>query len=207
MRCRAARVHRLDGVHINGVTPGGFGGGGGGGRGGAGGGGASDVQWTPDGKSLLVEIVKPNRGAPPAEEPLVPAGPHVQESLGGASGSATLEDMLQNPHDEELFEYYATSQLALVDPVTGKMTLVGKPGIFESVRISPNGQNFLVTTVQRPFSYLLSYRSFPKEIEVWDHAGKMVHKVASQPMEERVSLTGVAPGPRNIGWRPTNRPP
>ena len=116
--------------------------------------GPSDVQWMPDSKSLLVEITKPNRGAPPAE-PLVPTGPHVQESLGGASGSATLEDMLQNPHDEDLFEYYATSQLALVDAATGKLTPVGKPGIIESVRISPNGKNFLVTTVHRPFSYLL----------------------------------------------------
>ena len=67
----------------------------------------------PDGKSLLVTMVKPNRG------PLPPTrgshGPHVQESLGGAAPVATHEDMLQNPHDEDLFEYYATSQLALVE--------------------------------------------------------------------------------------------
>src|SRR5882724_3654950 len=111
------KVHRVDGVRINSVmagTP--FGGGGG--RGGlAPSPGPSDVQWMPDGKALLVEITKPNRGAPPAE-PLVPTGPHVQESLGTASGSATLEDMLQNPHDEDLFEYYATSQLAIVDLAT-----------------------------------------------------------------------------------------
>ena len=125
----------------------------------------------PDGKSLLVEITKPNRGAPPAE-PMVPTGPHVQESLGGASGSATLEDMLQNPHDEDLFEYYATSQLAIVDAATGKMTPIGKPGIIESVRISPDGNDFLVTTVHRPFSYLLGVRSFPKEIEIWDRRGR-----------------------------------
>jgi len=35
--------------------------------------------------------------------------------MGGASPVVTHEDMLQNPHDEDLFEYYATSQLALVD--------------------------------------------------------------------------------------------
>jgi len=196
------KTHKVEGVHINGVMGSGFGGDGGrGGRGG--GGGSSDVQWLPDGKSLLVEITRPNRGAPPAE-PAVPPGPHVQESLGGASGSATLEDMLQNPHDEDVFEYYATSQLALVDVATGKMTLVGKPGIIESARISPNGQYFLVTTVHRPFSYLLSVRSFPQEIEVWDRAGKMVHKVASQPLQERVSLTGVPTGPRTIEWRPSD---
>ncbi len=195
------KTHKVEGVKINGVMGGGFGGGGRGGRGG--GGGSSDVQWMPDSKSLLVEITRPNRGAPPPE-PTVPPGPHVQESLGGAAGSATLEDMLQNPHDEDLFEFYATSQLALVDLATGKTTPIGKPGIIDSVRISPNGQNFLVTTVHRPFSYLLSFRSFPKEIEVWDHTGKMVHKVTSQPLQERVSLTGVATGPRNIAWRPSD---
>ena len=192
------KAHKVEGVRINAVMGGGFGGGGG--RGGAGAV-SSDVQWMPDGKSLLVEVVKPNRGAPPPEL-LVPTGPHVQESLGGAKGSATLEDMLQNPHDEDLFEYYATSQLAIVDAATGKMTPVGKAGIIEAVRISPDGKNLLVTTVHRPFSYLLSVRSFPKEIEIWDRAGKMIHKVASQPMEQRVSLTGVATGPRNIQWRP-----
>ena len=192
------KTHRIEGVRVNSVMGGGFGGGGG--RGG-GGGGASDVQWMPDGKSLLVQTVKANRGAPPPE-PLVPTGPHVQESLGGARGSATLEDMLGNPHDEDLFEYYATSQLAIVEFGTGKVTPLGKPGIIESARISPDGRHFLVTTVHHPFSYLLGVRSFPKEIEVWDRTGKMIHKVASLPLQERVSLTGVPTGPRNIQWRP-----
>jgi dipeptidyl aminopeptidase/acylaminoacyl peptidase len=196
------KVHRIDGVHINSVMAGGAFGGGGGGRGGLGSGdnGPSDVQWMPGGTSLLVEITKPNRGAAPPE-PLVPTGPHVQESLGNAQGSATLEDMLQNPHDEDLFEYYATSQLAIVEIATGKVTPIGKAGIIESVRISPDGSHFLVTTLHRPFSYLLGFRSFPKEIEIWDRTGKVVHKVASQPLQERVSLTGVPTGPRNIVWK------
>src|SRR5439155_11869416 len=33
--------------------------------------------------------------------------------------------------------------------------------------------------------------------------GKVVHKVASLPLEERVSLSGVPTGPRNIQWRPS----
>ena len=76
----SGKARRIEGVRVNEVMGGGLGGG----RGGRGGGGPSDVQWMPDGKSLLVEMVKPNRGAAPAE-PVVPTGPHVQESLGGAS--------------------------------------------------------------------------------------------------------------------------
>ena len=158
--------------------------------------------WMPDGKGLLVEMVKPNRGAAPPEL-AVPTGPHVQESLGGGAPAATLEDMLQNPHDEDLFEYYATSQLAIVDLATSKVTPVGKAGIVEAARISPDGKYFLVTTVHRPFSYLHAVTSFPREIEVWDRTGKVVHKVASLPLEDKVPISGVATGPRSVQWRPS----
>src|SRR5664280_565936 len=192
------KTRKIEGVRINAVMGGGVGAGGG--RGGAGAG-PSDVQWMPDGKTLLVQLVKPNRGAAPAE-PLVPTGPHVQESLGGASPVVTHEDMLQNPHDEDLFEYYATSQLALVDATTGKPTPIGKAGIIESARISPDGRNLLVTAIHRPFSYLHDARAFPKEIEIWDRTGKVLHKVASLPLEDRVPINGVMTGPRSIQWRP-----
>ena len=195
------KSHRAEGVRVNGVMGGRGVPFGPGGRGGFGGG-ASDVQWMPDGKALLVETVKPNRGAPPPE-PLVPTGPHVQESLGGAAPMETLEDMLQNPHDEDLFEYYATSQLALVDLASGKVTPIGKAGIVESARISPDGKYILVTTVHRPFSYLHAVRSFPREIEVWDRAGKILHKVASLPLEDKVPINGVPTGPRSVQWRPS----
>src|SRR6266567_2869536 len=95
------KARKIEGVRVNAVMGGGFAGGGGRGGGGAG---PSDVQWMPDGKTLLVEMVKPARGSAPAP-PLVPPGPHVQESLGGASPVVTHEDMLQTPYDEDCFEY------------------------------------------------------------------------------------------------------
>jgi dipeptidyl aminopeptidase/acylaminoacyl peptidase len=199
------KARKIEGVRLNLVMGGDGGRGGGGGRGGLGfGGGPSDIQWLPDGKTLLVEIVKPNRGpAPPT--PVVPPGPHVQESLGGAAPVVTHEDMLQNPHDEDLFEYYATSQLAAVDVATGKVTPVGKAGIIENVRISPDGKDLLVTTIHKPFSYLHAAREFPKEIEVWDRTGKVLRKIASVPLADRVPINGVQTGPRQVQWRP-NQP-
>ena len=166
------RTHRLPAVRVNETM--GAGGGRGGGAGGA-------VQWMPDGKSLLVQMVKPNRGAPPPDSP-TPTGPHVQESLGGGRGVVTHEDMLQNPHDEDLFEFYATSQLAVVDSATGAAALIGKPGLIESARMSPDGKDFIVTYIHRPFSYSYQARQFPTEIEVWDRAGKSLHKLGSLPM-------------------------
>jgi dipeptidyl aminopeptidase/acylaminoacyl peptidase len=198
------KARKIGGVRVNAVLGGGGFAGGGGGRGGAVNTGPSYVQWMPDGKSLVVHMVKPNRGAAPAEA-TVPVGPHVQESLGGAQPVVTHEDMLQNPHDEDLFEFYATSQLAIVDAASGKVTPIGKAGIIDNVRISPDGKNLLVTTIHKPFSYLHAAREFPRDIEVWDTTGKVERKVASIPLADRVPINGVPTGPRNVQWRP-NRP-
>src|SRR5262249_37508365 len=66
------------------------------------------VQWTPDG-NLLVQTVPVGRGNPPAEAK-VPDGPILQESDGKKAPVRTYEDLLQNAHDEDLFDYYATVQ-------------------------------------------------------------------------------------------------
>src|SRR5947208_4822211 len=196
------RTRKLEGVRVNEVMGSAFGGGGG--RGGSigGGPGAGPIQWLPDGKGLLVYTVKAARGpAPPT--PAVPPGPNVQESLGGGAPAVTHEDMLQTPHDEALWEYYATSQLATVDLATGEVTPVGKAAIIESAHISPDGKNLLVSTIHQPFSYLHAYREFPREMEVWDRAGKVLHKIASLPLEDKVPINGVPVGPRSIQWRPS----
>jgi dipeptidyl aminopeptidase/acylaminoacyl peptidase len=191
----AGKTHKVEGVRLNGVLAGG-----GGGRGGIAI--ANDVQWMPDNKTLLVELTRPNRGAPPAE-PTVPAGPDVQQSLGGSAPEVTHEDMLSSPHDEDLFAYYATSQLAAVDSASSKVTPIGKAGIISAVRISPNGRNLLVTTIHKPFSYLHAASAFPKDIEVWDLTGKVLHKVAGIPLEDKVPINGVMTGPRDVQWRPS----
>ena len=45
----------------------------------------------------------------------------------------TYQDLLTSAHDEALFEYYATSQLAFVDAASGQRTPVGTPAIFETM--------------------------------------------------------------------------
>ena len=162
------------------------------------------LTWMPDNKTLLVQLVPTTRGAAPAE-PLVPDEPNTQESSGRPGPVRTYEDLLRSPYDERLFEYYATSRLALVDSASGHATAVGQPAIFQSVDPSPDGHHILVTRIQKPFSYLFPDNAFPKEIEVWDTKGKLVYKVASQPLADQVPIDGVITGPRTIRWRP-NQP-
>ncbi len=158
------------------------------------------LQWMPGSAALLVQLVPPGRGTPPAA-PAAPAGPNVQESAGRAGPVRTLQDMLTSPRDEDLFDHYATAQLALVDAATGKVSPVGKPAVFLSSEPAPDGRHILVTRVHRPYSHLFDSAAFPREVEVWDSAGKAVHTVASLPLADRVPIEGVPTGPRQVEWR------
>jgi dipeptidyl aminopeptidase/acylaminoacyl peptidase len=160
------------------------------------------LQWMPDGHTLLVQAVPLKRGAPPVESKL-PDGPIIQESDGKKAPAATFEDLLQDAHDEDLFDYYATAQLLLVDTTNGRITPVGKPAIFSRVDPSPDGEHILTAQIHRPYSYLLPFERFPKEVEVWDRSGKLEYKLASLPLEEHIPIEGVAIGPRNYDWVPT----
>jgi dipeptidyl aminopeptidase/acylaminoacyl peptidase len=151
---------------------------------------------------MIVRLVPAGRGSPPAEK-WVPRGPHVQESLGHAGPAPTYEDLLSTPHDEDLFDYYATAQLAYLDGPAGKLMPLGPPGIFTAVRPSPDDKHFLVSRLHRPYSYQLPAGRFPAEVEVWDRAAKVEYKVASLPLADRVPIAGVRTGPRNYDWMQT----
>jgi len=159
------------------------------------------VQWLSGSETLLVQTVAVRGQRPVA--PAVPSGPIVQENFGKATPGLTFQGLLESPHHERLFAYYATSQLALVGAHDGKVTPLGRPAVFKLVRASPDGSHVLVATVERPYSYLHTAQAFPAEVEVWDRGGRTVHKVASLPLADQVPLEGVPTGPRAWSWRPT----
>jgi dipeptidyl aminopeptidase/acylaminoacyl peptidase len=158
-------------------------------------------RWMPGGKSLLCQTIPASRGAVP-KPPAVPLGPRVQESFGQSAPVATFEDLLENDYDAGLFDYYATSQLALVEIDTGKITAIGTPAIFLAADPAPDGQHLLVARVHRPYSYIVPVERFPRDVEVWDLSGHSVYKVASLPLHENVPIGGVPTGARDINWHP-----
>ena len=157
--------------------------------------------WMPDQKSLLVNLVPANRAAAPSGSN-VPTEPSIQETAGKTGVVQTFEDLLKNPADEKLFEYYATSQLAVVS-LDGKTKEIGQPAIFETADISPDGQHVLTARVVRPFSYLFPASRFPKTVEVWDLQGKALYKLADVPLEDNLPAQGVSTGARSYDWIPT----
>lgn len=156
--------------------------------------------WLRDNKTLICTLVVANRGVVPAPA-TVPTGPNVQENIGKAAPAPTFEDMLKTAHDDALFEYYFTSQIAAIDATTGRKMLIGKPAIFDSVSPSPSGEYLLVTKIKRPFSHLIPMNGFPEDVEVWTRAGQLARKIADVPTREGVPLTGVQTAPRGIHWR------
>ena len=165
------------------------------------------IEWMPDQKTLLVKLVPKGMGAPPPE-PVMPMGPSIQETEGQKGESSTYEnrDTLGNKHDEDLFDYFAATQLALVNAATAAITPVGKPANYESLDPAPDGHHILVTAIHKPYSYVTTYGRFPKEVEVWDVSESShvrVHTIASLPLADRVPIDGVPVGPRDFSWRAT----
>jgi dipeptidyl aminopeptidase/acylaminoacyl peptidase len=183
------KTHRVPGVRINGVQLG------------LPGRGSNAIEWLCDNHTMLVRLTPSGRGAPPVER-RSPSGPHVQESLGHAGPAPTYEDLLSTPHDEDLFDYYATSQLAWLDAASGKMTPVGKPAIYMTALPSPDDKHLLTVRLRRPYSYQLPATRFPEEVQIWDDRGNVEYKVASLPLADRVPLGGVRAGPRALEWLP-----
>ncbi|MFV1987432.1 MAG: prolyl oligopeptidase family serine peptidase [Gemmatimonadota bacterium] len=152
--------------------------------------------------ALLANLIPAGRGAAPPE-PMVPTAPIVQENTGKAAPARTYQDLLTNQHDADLFEHFATSQLAIVS-LDGAVTMVGEPGIIRSASPSPDHDYILVQTTKRPFSYLVPARRFPALIVVWDGGGSQVKVIADLPLQDNVptGFGSVPTGVRSIAWRP-----
>lgn len=161
----------------------------------------SAFEWMPDNVSLLVSTVVEGRGNAPVK-PRAPKGPVVQETSGAEAASRTYQDLLENPYDEQLFEYYTTVQLQKID-VNGKATKVGKPDIIKGYDVSPDGKYMLVEVIQKPFSYLVPASRFPFNYEVWDANGNMVKLLAEIPLDEvrPKGFDATRMGIRSVNWR------
>jgi dipeptidyl aminopeptidase/acylaminoacyl peptidase len=162
------------------------------------------LQWMPDQRTLLVKLVPDGIGEPPPA-PIVPSGPSVQETNGVKGQSSTYEtrDTLTSKYDEELFDYYVAAQLAFVEAATGKVTPVGKVNAYDEVDAAPDGEHILVTSIHKPYSYVTTFERFPRDVDVWDRSGAVVHPVAVLPLADRVPIHGVPTGPRDFAWRST----
>ncbi len=157
--------------------------------------------WAPNGKSILAKFINENRGkAPTALQ--TPSCPIVQESSGKAAPSRTYQDLLKNPYQELLFDYYFTATLKQVS-LNGEVTNWGEPAIYRSFEYSPNGDYLLTETIKKPYSYLVPAYLFPFTTALYSQDGKLVKALHLAPLAENLpsGFDAVPTGPREFGWR------
>jgi dipeptidyl aminopeptidase/acylaminoacyl peptidase len=159
------------------------------------------LQWHPDGKHILAQFVGTGRGDKPQEN-IVPTGPIVQENLGVVTPSRTYQNLLNNAYDEQLMDYYLTSQLQEIS-LDGQTRKIGSPAIYRSAVYSPDGNYLMIQTVQKPYSYLVPIYYFPYTTSVLDKTGTLVKKLHSAPLANNLptGFDAVLTGPRNFEWR------
>ncbi len=179
---REARGRRLIGPELNGVR-------------------GEPCEWTSS-TELLCMVIPATRGAPPPE-PVVPGAPIILESRGEDAPVRTYQDLLEDPHDADLYDHYWTAQPVLVDVTAPdrRRTLAG-PAVYWSVEPSPSGEYFLAVETRRPYSYLLPDSRFPKVVSILDRAGGQVQRIAELPLADGVPIGGVETGPRDHEWLP-----
>ncbi len=162
---------------------------------------AAPCEWRSDSKSLVCKAVPKHRGEAPRYSE-VPAGPVVEQNLGRVTPAATFEDLLKNPEDERIFDYYATAQVEIVR-MSGAATAIGKPGVVVRASASPDGRYVLIDERHRPYSYTLPFEMFPERVSVVNVETGKVKQLVDKPLEDNVPNVhdAVPAGPRDYAWR------
>lgn len=165
----------------------------------------SPCHWLPGDDGLICKVRPSDIEAPPTM-PTAPTGPVVESSQGRVAATRTYTNLLENPHDEALFEYYFSAQLAHIS-LDGEITRLDKPDLIRNVAVSPDGQWLLRATIHRPFSYQVPLSRFPVRYEVLDRQGNVIHELVDLPLADDIPLAfdSVRQGKRSIGWR-TDQP-
>jgi dienelactone hydrolase len=109
----------------------------------------------------------------------------------------TYASLMATPYDEELLEWHATGQLAVVDVDTRDVTEIGEPAMITSFDFSPAGAYARVEVMQKPFSYVVPVRSFGSVEEVWDRTGSVL--VELERTETQTGIDGNLPTAPGVG--------
>jgi dipeptidyl aminopeptidase/acylaminoacyl peptidase len=155
--------------------------------------------WVQDDVILYQAATKLPSSAP--KKPITPKGPTVQQNIGKAAPSRTYQDLIKSPYDEQLFEFMATSQLILHKD--GAEIKLGKPSIYGDINVSPDKKYLLITTIRKPFSYLVPVNGFPTTVAITDLTGRLIKQLAELPSAETQpsGFDNVQNVTRGYNWR------
>ncbi|MFV8440649.1 prolyl oligopeptidase family serine peptidase [Flavobacterium sp. LB2P44] len=162
--------------------------------------------WMNDNETILVKMLPKNRIALLDAKKDLPTGPIISNADGVKSQNRTYPDMLKNKNDEINFENIMTSELYKVT-LNGTITLFKNAAMYAGESFSPDGNYIMLTTIQKPFSYIVPLSRFPSKSVIYDKTGNEVKAVNEVPLTEIIpkGFMAVRKGKRNMSWR-TDKP-
>ncbi len=162
----------------------------------------SPYNWMKDNETLLVKFLPKNRLPLVDLKKDLPKGPTVSVSDGSKSQNRTYQDLLKNKTDETNFENLVTSELYKVS-ISGTSQLFKPAAIYTGESFSPDGNYLMLTSIQKPFSYIVPLSRFPQKTIVYDLSGKEIKVVNEVPLTEIMpkGFSSVRKGKRNMNWR------
>lgn len=161
------------------------------------------ITWFKDSQQLLVKIQRHRYDDLTDKTNAIPNGPIVSASEGGVeSQNRTYQDLLKDKIDEENFEKLITTDLYRID-LSGNKKLFKSSDMFISESFSPDGKYLMITTLQKPFSYIVPFQRFPMKTTVYTANGDRVKVVNELPLNEVMpkGFMSVRQGKRSLRWR------
>jgi dipeptidyl aminopeptidase/acylaminoacyl peptidase len=158
--------------------------------------------WLSDNKTLLVKNLPSNRSKLIDSKKDLPTGPIVSNASGTKSQNRTYPDMLKNKTDETNFENVITSELFKIT-IDGNVTFFKNADMYAGQSLSPDGSMIMITTIQKPFSYIVPLNRFPSTTNIYDQNGNLIRKVNETPLTEIIpkGFMAVQKGKRQMAWR------
>lgn len=160
------------------------------------------INWLADESGILVTMLPAKKGQLIDESEVTPSGPTISVNDGKKAQNRTYQDLLKNKNDEANFEVLATSEIWKVS-LTGQKSKWANAAMYRDINISPDGKYVLVSTVHRPFSYIVPYYRFPTNYDIYDISGNLVGNFYNVPLLEDLpkGFMSVRTGPRSMNWR------
>ena len=160
------------------------------------------INWFKDNSAIMVKMLPADRKKLIDEETAVPTGPTVSVSDGKEAQNRTYQDLLKNPNDEYNFEQLARAELVKVN-LDGSSEKWKDANMYSGISFSPDGEYVMVTSIKKPFSYLVPYYRFPSETIIYKQNGDRVAMVNDVPLTEDLPKGFMAEreGRRDVEWR------
>lgn len=170
--------------------------------------------WSVDGKKISC-VLRPEDAEMPTPSD-VASEPKIRRTRNGENPSRTYRFLLDSTDDMALLEYLITGQLAVIDVTDGSVTNVGEPKMYSSNEMSPLGDFFRATTIQKPFSYVVPVSQFGNSQDLYDINGEILHNFSERKIGQRRGggpTRGDSSGngervnedKRDVRWRPDGK--